>query len=93
MKPDGPVCLKRRINLIEVSIITGYVIDRYAQQKTSDFQAIFDIVEEAINAKDSQTRELTIIGFLTGILLIGSHRDIRPECFEQWIGKTSKTAT
>jgi hypothetical protein len=76
----------------EVSVFAHYVIDRYAQIQTSDFQAIFDIVEEAVNSKDKQTNELAVIGFLEGILFLGSHRDIRPECFEQWLGKRSKTA-
>ncbi len=73
----------------EISVIVHYVIKQFEMQRYVDFPEVFGIVESACNSKVKSTVELAKIGFLEDILLVGSHKAIYPENFEQWLGEKS----
>lgn len=73
----------------DVAIIVHYVIKQYKKGLTADFQTIFDIVELGVKSHDEHVSEVAVVGFVEGILFVGSHDNIRPEHFKKWIGSES----
>lgn len=76
----------------DMSAICNYMIDQMLSGFTDDFDAIFRVVEKAVEFGDKTTKELAVIGFLEGILLIGSHQGLNAGSFDRWIGSKSKLA-
>ncbi|GAB1266730.1 hypothetical protein NBRC116493_02510 [Aurantivibrio infirmus] len=73
----------------EISVIVHYVINKLEAKDTVEFQPVFDLVERGVNSKNRNVSELAVTGFLEGILFVGSHKDLRPELFECWLGPSS----
>ena len=74
----------------DISVIVHYVIKNFESQNTNDFKELFEVIEEAVNSSEEKTSELAVIGFLEGILFVGSHKNIRPKHFYPWLGENSK---
>ena len=73
----------------DISVIVHYVVKNYEHGKTEDFEEIFKTVENAVNSNNKETSGLAVVGFLEGILFVGSHKDIRIENYKKWLGKES----
>lgn len=73
----------------DVSVAVHYVIDQYNRNETADFKEIFDFVETSVNSLEVKVSELAIVGFIEGILMVGSHSGLTPEDFKAWLGESS----
>ncbi|WP_445363553.1 hypothetical protein ACJJIQ_02085 [Microbulbifer sp. ANSA003] len=74
----------------DISVIVHYITNRYVSNQYTDFDKLFSVVEKGVISNDEETSELATIGFLEGILLVGSHSGIKPVQFEKWLGKKSR---
>ncbi|RDH45932.1 DUF7674 family protein [Zooshikella ganghwensis] len=73
----------------DMAVIVSYVVDSRVNNATDEFEVIFAIVEDAVNSSIRDTSELAIIGFLEGILLVGSHKGLTSKDFNDWLGVAS----
>ena len=73
----------------DVSIIVHHVIDGFASGKTQNFETIFKITEQAVKSDNKLVSEVAVIGFIEGLLMVGSHEGMYSEFFKNWLGPES----
>lgn len=74
----------------DISVFSRYVVDRYAEGQTQDFDEIFGAYEYINENGNAAAKELAIIGFLEGILFLSSHQPFGTHAIEKWMGPAAK---
>jgi len=70
----------------DISVIVHYVMSKYKQDDLRDFKDIAQVVERGLSSEVAKTSEIALLGFLEGILFVGSHDDIRSTDHKEWLG-------
>lgn len=76
--------------LNDISVISRYIVERFALGKTDDFKEIFDAYEYISKHGNEAAKELAIIGFLEGILYLSSRQKFGDHALEKWMGPCAK---
>ncbi len=71
-------------------LIWTYVMDHYESGETSDFQAIFDLVERCIVEGDHFVREWAVIGVLEDLQGAVLRKKLPDRSFFFWFGPRTK---
>ena len=74
---------------LDVAEFARYLVDSYEQGKTSEFDAVFGILERILNEGNQEAREIGEIGLIEDLQTIGSHRSWSVDVFKKWLGPQS----
>lgn len=71
----------------EVSVVVDYIMTKHEASDFRDFCDIAQIIDMGLKSNNGETSELALLGVLEGILLVGSHKDIRYEHHKNWLSE------
>jgi hypothetical protein len=81
--PDFP---GGRLGYLDAAWVVGQLADRLVAGDTSDFDAMFDLIERLVIEGDGYVSELAVIGYLEGMQMeTVSSRGADPEAFRPWL--------
>ncbi len=75
---------------IALGLLAQHLVERLLAQDSSDFDAVFKIVESWHCAGDAYVREAATIGLLEGLQNHAGHRSMDPDLFVPWLLPESK---
>lgn len=70
--------------------LARHLLDLHKHEKTSEFPAIYDVIEDLNIGGDDSVREIAAIGFLESIQNIWSNANVSPEEFGKHLLPASK---
>ncbi|MDO3412498.1 hypothetical protein QWJ34_22225 [Saccharibacillus sp. CPCC 101409] len=83
----------KRLPYIELADFAKHVFDLYSQERTEEFEAIFETVETLQTEGDQETKELAIVGFLEDLQnVILSSGSVQLEDFVPFLGPVSRSS-
>jgi hypothetical protein len=82
--------LNDRLNYIDICEISRYIIDKVLKGETQTLASIFDNVEDILNACDTYTENLIVIGLFEGIQNVGGSKIDYYFGFNKWLKPKSK---
>ncbi|MCF6442963.1 hypothetical protein L1077_26420 [Pseudoalteromonas luteoviolacea] len=74
----------------DINVVAHYLVEQYEQGQTSDFEAIFDVVESILVKAEDEVKTLIIVGLFEDVQNIASHKAFSYEPFEKWLGPISR---
>lgn len=76
----------------DLGAFAGYLVQSFGSGSTSEFGAVFDVVEQILRDGDESAKQLATIGVLEDIQTIASHESFGAEAFVKWLGPLSREA-
>lgn len=76
----------------DISVIVHYVLSKYRDNNFQDLENVALVVDLGLNSGNPETSELALIGFLEGILFVGSHGNLSPINHKHWLRERSYCA-
>jgi len=73
----------------DIGVVVHFVIDGFIESQTDGFEKTFNLVENAVKCEVADVAELAIVGFIEGLLFVGSHKGINSNFLRQWMGQES----
>ncbi len=70
---------------IALGELARLLIDLYRENKTSEFEAVFNVIERLHIEGEHYVKEAATIGFLEGIQNIAGNNDLDPEVFYEFL--------
>ena len=76
----------------DVAIFAHHVVESFAEGRTDEFAAFWDVVESMVQSSDPQVKDLAIIGLIEDVQNIASHQPHGYSVFEPWLGSKTRDA-
>ncbi len=80
-----------RLNYGDIGEIARYIVDRFINGETQNFQAFFDKVEEILLNCDAEIETLIVVGLFEDIQNIGGPKINYYSSFDKWLNPISKS--
>ena len=74
---------------IALAELNNHLVDLYRENKTSDFEKVFEVIERLHIDGDDYVKEAATIGLLEGIQNIAGNQDLDPEVFYVYLKPVS----
>ena len=75
---------------IDVSELAHHMVALIKSNQTSEFSAVFDVIERLHIEGDDYVKEAATIGVLESLQNIASNNGVDPEAFVPWLGLESR---
>ncbi len=75
---------------IDVSELAHHMVDLIKSKQTSEFPAVFDVIERLHIDGDDYVKEVATIGVLESLQNVASNNGVDPEAFVPWLGIESR---
>jgi hypothetical protein len=75
---------------VDTSELAHHMVDLIKSNQTSEFPALFEIIERLHVEGDDYVKELATIGILESLQNIASNNGVDPESFVPWLGVESR---
>lgn len=75
---------------IDMGELAHHMVDLIKSNQTSEFPAVFDVIERLHIEGDHYVKEAATIGMLEGIENIASNNGVDPEAFAPWLRTESR---
>src|SRR5687768_18578856 len=73
----------------ELGAFANHLVELYKENKTDDFEKVFDVVEKLHIEGDKFVKEAATIGLLEGLQNIAGNKDLDPEVFYPYLKPVS----
>jgi hypothetical protein len=72
-----------------MSELAHYVVENYSRGITTEFPALFSVIELLLQDPAPELESLITVGFLEDVQNIASHREFGANAFRRWLGTRS----
>ena len=75
---------------IDMGELAHHMVDLIKSNQTSEFPAVFDVIERLHIEGDHYVKEAATIGILESLQNVASNNGVDPEAFVPWLGTESR---